>query len=279
MRYLSKLFALLTVASVLFSLFSCDKEPEMEDFGEYESDGEYVVFGRYQQSLAPYEIEITEESGGYVFSRGDTFVRGYASQSYKSSGYQWYKADEDDEDSWAYFGDETLYFKVEPLRWKIIKKEENRMLLWCEDVIDMVPFDASLNGTYEDGNIREWLNGTFKEKAFSSAEREIIMPTKTGVGEGDSVFILTQEDFERYGIEDRRKLLSSYALINYQIIRERRKYGVSQYSYKNMLGSYWTMTNGGRSVAVNCEGDFEPYYPNVDKIGIAPAVWIFTANK
>lgn len=60
----------------------------------------------------------------------------------------------------------------EAIEWKVLAKEENRVLLLSEKVIDCVPFNEEIKPglTWENSTIRKWLNAEFISAAFSEKE-------------------------------------------------------------------------------------------------------------
>ena len=69
----------------------------------------------------------------------------------------------------------------EEIEWRVLDIEGNQVLLLSEYVLDVqpyhdVPCDSIL---WEDCTLRQWLNGTFYEGAFSDEEREQIIPSRS----------------------------------------------------------------------------------------------------
>ena len=71
------------------------------------------------------------------------------------------------------------YFKVEPIRWRILTTDGETALILCDVIIEKVSFDAvyPYKNNYMDSELRAWLNSTFYETAFSELQREIILTT------------------------------------------------------------------------------------------------------
>ncbi len=95
-------------------------------------------------------------------------------------------------------GDEIYFgtYKGEIIPWKILKTEQDRMLLITENTVENVAFNDDVkNITYENSTIREWLNSDFL-KDFSDGQKERILDkTKNS---DDGVFILSKEEYEEY---------------------------------------------------------------------------------
>ena len=128
---------------------------------------------------------------------------------------------------------ETYYFKVEPIRWRIISENSESAMLLCDSIIDHCAYqseatksgdsyyvDGAPDGTYannyEYSEIRAWLNGTFFETAFTKLQQQIILETDVNnraasagspsspyacENTQDFVFLLSYEDIktEAYG--------------------------------------------------------------------------------
>ena len=69
----------------------------------------------------------------------------------------------------------------EEIEWRVLDIEGDQVLLLSEYVLDVqpyhdVPCDSIL---WEDCTLRQWLNGTFYEGAFTDEEREQIIPSRS----------------------------------------------------------------------------------------------------
>ena len=102
--------------------------------------------------------------------------------SYSDTGYQ---------DDNGYYVSTTYWFKYEPIKWRILEEEGGEAFLLSEMILDSGDYyaDASTGTfTHNDGigyannyvlsNIRKWLNDTFYNTAFKSAEKAIILTTQ-----------------------------------------------------------------------------------------------------
>lgn len=70
---------------------------------------------------------------------------------------------------------ETKYF-VEEIKWRVLKKCENKALLFSEYILDTKIFNETTN-EYENSYIRKWLNNEFLNNAFTQNEQEKILTT------------------------------------------------------------------------------------------------------
>ncbi len=138
--------------------------------------GDYVLFGYYPKTLKKSNVTIDETNvdsrGYYLGSDGNRYACVFA-----------------DPNSGSYvFNDGTLivkgneyYFKVEPIKWRILRQANGKVLLLCEDIIDAHAFNVeggnrTIDGTtiyennYKYSDIRAWLNGNEQESGNTSGE-------------------------------------------------------------------------------------------------------------
>lgn len=140
-----------------------------------------------------------------------------------------------------YFGKTVYWFKYEPILWKIIKTEGNKLQLLSTIVLDSQPYctaaqksqektytnkeknegyyayynvtpgvpEGTVATDYTNSNIRSWLNNDFYGIAFGSAQKACINDTlldnKTaGLGDNttDKVFLITLDEAYALGSDD-----------------------------------------------------------------------------
>ena len=109
-------------------------------------------------------------------------------------------------------------FETEPIRWRVLKVEEDSLLLMSDKILDSVTYnDEYVDCTWEDSYIRRWLNGagdSFINTAFTEEERQILITsdvhnadnhyfgTACGTDTEDKVFLLSEEEvFSSYKAE------------------------------------------------------------------------------
>ena len=156
--------------------------------GTYGTSGIYVLFGDWPQTIKEESITVDE----------DTFIVMSAHTYYKGSDGYWYaKCKENayqDEDDYNKYSDGTTvkqlsansykYFKVEPIKWRVLTDSYNgRKLLQAETILTAGKFydyeyinrikDHSFvySNNYKESRIRAYLNGlsyTVKESSSSS---------------------------------------------------------------------------------------------------------------
>ena len=94
-----------------------------------------------------------------------------------------------------------------PLEWLVIGEEDDSVLLITKDVIDCLPIDSKVHKTtWEDCELRAWLNSDFLDTVFSTEERASLLPntvrtqhnrTKEYFETTDYAYILSREEAER----------------------------------------------------------------------------------
>lgn len=205
------------------------------------------------------------------------------------------------------------YFRIQPVRWRILDLQDHKALLLADRMPDCVPFHgADADTAWDRSTLRSWLNGYgaeandlkadytgngFIDRAFTPREREAILPSPCrnpanrdyGTGSGtdteDCLFILSNEEvFEgenagRYGFfpgrdyDDPAKRFTSTL---YAKCRGAWWSPVDAYAGN----SFWFMRTSGytpRSVTYIC--DFGYIYSKgtlvtCDDAGVLPAMWI-----
>ncbi len=179
----------------------------IDENGNEDPLGKYVLFGSWPQLLKESNVTIDEnwvdEDGYYIGSDLERYVK-------KSSSY----------------------YKVEPIKWRILKEENGEAFLLCENALTHVKYsEYSTNKTLSDGSeitpnnyeysyVREWLNGYWRCKAdgflptaFTSEEQKVILETEVDNSLGyanntfDKVFLLSIQEVlnSEYGFSSSTK--------------------------------------------------------------------------
>lgn len=203
------LFTLICLC-LIFSLISCDflngvvqnniderKEESKPDNGKYVTDtytreGNYIYFGEYPNTLKANDVLITDsqdERGYYLGSDGCYYAKVVVTPF--ESGYTFSDGSPVDTDS-------VYYFKVEPIRWRILTEDGEKAFLLCDSILANVAYQSSKfydaefdtictdangapNGTcannYKYSEVRKWLNDTFYNVAFPELQKAVILTT------------------------------------------------------------------------------------------------------
>ena len=193
--------------------YGCGKSFAIEDTPAYTRDGDYIYFGEYPQTLKADGVTITEtqDSRGYYLG---------------SDGYYYakVKATPPWDDEFTFSTGATVsegsvyYFKVEPIRWRILSTDGETALILCDSIIANMAFQpdyyynsndgefyTTANGApsgtyinnYEYSAVRAWLNEQFYETAFSELQKEVILVTEV-----DNSVYSTGDRSNPYACED-----------------------------------------------------------------------------
>lgn len=178
-------------------------------------DGQYIYFGRWPQSVKAADVSVVRGVGASAQVKDrPCYFTGSDGEIYMESA--------------EYFGALKMsYFKVEPLKWRILEEKDGVALLLCENIIDAEFYGG--NNCYWGSMLCDWLNKHFLDVAFTDEERKRILLSlidnsaeSTGIeNNADAccdcevhVFLLSyKEAFELYGLtdKDRQKKSTDYA--------------------------------------------------------------------
>ncbi len=210
--------------------------------------GKYVYYGEYPQTLKTANVTVggtADANGYYTGSDGAKYAKVTA---FTTSMGTW--------DPYKFSNDENIvngndyYFKVEPIKWRVLETKNGVAYLLCDSIIDHSAFynsqdEREIGGNtvypnnYAQSGIRTWLNDTFYNKAFSATQQQNIQLTTvdnsaatTGKSENmyacdntqDKIFLPSYKEVHNsaYGFvseggeqdEARMLLLSDYARAN-----------------------------------------------------------------
>ena len=124
-----------------------------------------------------------------------------------------------------YHKKEENYFRYEPIKWRILQRDNTTAFLLSDIILDIQPYHKETEKIFwGESHIRNWLNKNFMEAAFISQEQQMIEAMKRlnvadntyGMPENytmDKIFLLSEEEIsetsnaQRYGFS---KSASSY---------------------------------------------------------------------
>ncbi len=173
----------------------------------------------------------------------------------------------------------------EPIEWLVLAREGDRVLLISRYALDSQPYNTLLESvTWETCSLREWLNGTFLNAAFSADERAMI-PTVTvraeknpsystspGNSTTDQVFLLSITEANKYFSSDeaRKCTLTAYAIVQ----------GVWTSDSNSIDGEDWWLRSPGYSSYLAAQVRSDGYIINVgesvykSREAVRPALWV-----
>lgn len=184
----------------------------------------------------------------------------------------------------------------EDVKWLVLVKEGNKVLVISKYALDCQQYNTSFTGvTWETCSLRKWLNGTFINNTFS-AEEQAMIPTVT-VSADKNPYYSTDPDYSTdpgNATQDKVFLLSITEANQYFTSDEARKCAPTDYAIAQ--GAYTSYEAGGRATCcwwLRSPGYYQTYaaYANsggdvgessigsggsVDTgdIAVRPALWI-----
>lgn len=140
-----------------------DAGSEAEKAGSDKTKWSRVYFGNYPQSEVIGYALTAEITGASYDAAGDAWVNG---EKYR-------RVMKNNEEEEASFGEgDYRYFKWEPIKWRVLRKSENTLFVIADQALDYkIYHEPGGPVTWENCELREWLNNEFYETAFSSAEQ------------------------------------------------------------------------------------------------------------
>lgn len=158
------------------------------------TDWSYVYFGSYPQTEITGE-QLTQEIIDAEYDRfGYAVVNGVKYQK-KTRSMASYDTTEQTEAFYQWKDKKEAYFLCEPIRWRVLQKEDNALFLLADQVLTCRPYSANDSKiTWDRSMIRNWLNGDgdvtnkafFLYDAFTTQEQAAIQTTT--VTDSDNVF-------------------------------------------------------------------------------------------
>lgn len=164
-----------------------------------ENSTEYVYFGLYPQTkvsddtivagltcgIATGDI-IADENGWYNYN-GIKYAMMVSRPYTYGDNYDKYM------DGTTISNGEVCFFKVEPIKWKVISVKGNQRTLTTDLLLDVKQFHDSIenrnidgktiySNNYEHSDIRSWLNQEFLQTAFGSNAEDFIVTTEVKNG-------------------------------------------------------------------------------------------------
>ena len=183
-----------------------------------------------------------------------------------------------------------------PIEWLVLARDGNKALLISRYGLDAQPYNKDYTSvTWETCTLRTWLNSTFYNKAFSSAEQAAILTTDVdnsknqcysgwntsgGNNTQDKVFLLSYAEANKYfGVtyDNSSNTKSRIAPTAYAIA-----HGAWTSSYKKTAddidaGWWWLRSPGyDQKLAANVDADGSLYANrvNVGSGSVRPALWV-----
>ena len=236
----------------------------------FERDGDFLYFGSFPQSLKAEGVTVAKNAsvgGYYLGSDGEFYAKVIATP--RLSSYCFANGE-------RIIENEIYYFKVEPIKWRIVAEEDDRVLLHCENILTSMPFDDGGNNNYKTSSLRSWLNNKFLSMSFKSFEREIIEITDLGNTTEeikDKAFIFSIEDQKNYSVTVSGKRLTGMRFVTDYSRALGGEYGSYPIELAG-LHNWWTRTPEGNKCALGGSNYPAPQEPDFPHRGVVPAMWV-----
>lgn len=262
----------------------------------YRWEDDFVYLGQWPQSLKSDTVTVSTESdadGYFLGDDGERYARVVATKTtIKDDAYPSTKwSSPCFENGVKIRKGEAYYFKVEPIKWRILKMGKNGSFLFCDKVIDGAVYNAKKGNRYDESDLRQWLCGEFYQKAFDDAAKSVITLThvdnkKTSTGSfrnpnacpdtDDFVFLLSYKEMRQKKLN-----LGTFGLqVRYPTDYARAK-GIWM-AEEDASSHYWLRSPGDMNdkFAITCDNYGLPCYccgtPAGQVHGVVPAVNIKT---
>ena len=169
----------------------------------YTRSGNYIYFGEYPQTIKASNVSIIsttpDTDGYYLGSDGERYAKVVADPY--ESGYTF-------SNNSSVIGGNTYYFKVEPIRWRILSESDGNAFILCDSIIANHNYHHTSSSTTIDGqtiyannykysDIRAWLNDEFYNTAFGDLQQALIQTTEVDNSAGS-----TGSSSNRYACEN-----------------------------------------------------------------------------
>ena len=144
---------------------------KVDENGVNNTNGNYILFGEYPQSVKKDNVAITQtkDSRGYYLGSDYYYYAKVVANPYG--------------DDYTFSDGTTIqkgheyYFRVEPVKWKILSAEGNKLFIFSDLSLEFMPYDSDNVNNYKDSDMRAWLNDQFYTSAFSSLQQKLIVNT------------------------------------------------------------------------------------------------------
>ena len=136
-----------------------------------DENGGYILFGQYPQTIKAAGVTVgdtADKDGYYLGSDGARYAK-VTAYPYKS-GYKF-------SDNSSVVSGNTYYFKVEPIRWRILSESDGKAFILCDSIIATRTYDRGGGNNYANSDIRAWLNDEFYNTAFGETQQALIQTT------------------------------------------------------------------------------------------------------
>lgn len=183
-----------------------------------------------------------------------------------------------------------------PIEWLILDRDEQKILIVSKYGLDAQPYKKDYTSlTWETCTLRTWLNGTFYNKAFSSAEKAAILTTNVdnsknqcysgwntsgGNNTQDKVFLLSYAEANKYfGVthDTTSNTKSRVAPTAYAIAQGAYTHSSNKTADGTDAGWWWLRSPGfyqSSAAGVRTDGSLNYYRVDDASGSVRPALWV-----
>lgn len=210
-----------------------------------ENEWEYIYYGQYPQhelsgeELTEQIVNLSYDENGIGILDGEKYKKGK------------------DENNQEY------YFKYEPVKWRVLKKEENKIYLMSDVSIETGEFYK--DETWNNSKLREYLNGDFLKDLLSEEEKNGLAAVN-----GDFVWLLNGEEWysEEYGFSkyckistNKDRIVKTSDYVKYKMLPYEVSFGVYDVLLREYQNTFGTVRNDGMLSVHDNNIDDTGYYP------------------
>lgn len=180
-----RLISLLLTAAMLITAYQVPTQAETspanpvhhctgKNDGTDYTNWSYVYFGSYPQTEVTGSALTSDITGASYDANGDAWVGGVKYRRMKKSDAN-YSSTSSGYFSWNGEND-YHYFKWERIRWRVLSNDGSTLFVAADRGLDCKDYhDPGISITWENCTLRSWLNSSFYNTAFSSAEQGAII--------------------------------------------------------------------------------------------------------
>ena len=165
---------------------------------------------------------------------------------------------------------------AEPIEWIVLDVKSDRILLLSQYALDSERYHYRKESvSWDTCSVRDWLNTTFYEEAFTCSEQRSILSSGTSVYD-DYVFLLSDVEAETYLPRAKDRICKAAVS------------GSCQNVYVNPTtgGSWWLLRTTGDdgskfAMSVNSDGtiDYNGGHVESDRGTVRPDIWVNSGEK
>ncbi len=161
-------------------------------------------------------------------------------------------------------------YSNDPIHWEVINETESEITLMATYCLDAEPYnEGGLDRTWKDCTLREWLNNSFYDTAFTEEEKSVIKTVSLDNGEQegteDKVYLLSKTEFENINDDLKIAWCTAYA----------KNRGCFEKDYGNYASYWWLRSRWNTSAYyVAANGTTSAFNLGDKHRGVRPVVTI-----